>query len=79
MIKVIAANDNEWYFSVIEIFHLKQKAIACSRYTLVVEDDVRDIFRSQAEGDAAPVQSWLKTWSWGELEASPRCLALVMT
>lgn len=46
-------------FLVIEIFNLKQKAIACSRYILVGEDEIRDIFRAQAEGDAAPLQSWL--------------------
>lgn len=57
MIKTIVANYNEWYFSVIEIFNLKQKAVACSGYTLVGEDAVRDIFTAQAEGDAAPLQS----------------------
>lgn len=75
---MIVANYNEWYFSVIEIFNLKQKAIACSRYTLVGEDEIWVIFRAQAEDDAVPLQSWLKRRCWGELEVSPRCLVLVV-
>lgn len=51
-----------------------QIAIACTGDMLVLEDKMRDTFRAQADGGAAPLQSWLETQGWGVLEVCPGCL-----
>lgn len=54
-----------------------QIVVACNGYMLVLEDEMRDIFRAQAEGGAAPLQSRLEMWGWGVLAVSPGCPAAV--